>query len=156
MWRPSRDADSDSVGQAQTSPATQASKITVGGVKAFDYTALLMGAVLGDESGLRELGNMADPWNVEVPGLLDGPGRCLSSSPPDLLHHTEHFPTASACHRLCTQPSSCPTRCRLMFRLCFLRCKSEPFSQSASGALDVDHCRQMSLQHRLTEDLLRA
>ena len=55
----------------------QASKITVGGVKAFDYTALLMGTVLGDESGLRQLGNMADPWNVEVPGLLDGPGRCV-------------------------------------------------------------------------------
>jgi len=46
-------------------------------VKAFDYTALLMGAVLGDESGLRQMGNMADPWEVEVPGLLDGPGRCV-------------------------------------------------------------------------------
>ena len=64
-------------------------------MKAFDYTALLMGAVLGDESGLRQMGNMADPWDVEVPGLLDGPGRCVISTwalpaATEWTHETSH------------------------------------------------------------------
>lgn len=54
----------------------QASKILVGGAAAYNYLSLLEGMMLGAEDSLAKLSDMSDPWHVEVPGLLDGPGRC--------------------------------------------------------------------------------
>ena len=53
----------------------QASKIDVGGVAAYNYRSLLEGMFLGANEKLRKLGDMSDPYDVDVPGLLDGPGR---------------------------------------------------------------------------------